>query len=70
MIAPSFVIELTLDTCAYLLATFYYYFIFFFKSGFTPCVDIVNKILAIQTIVQVVGIKLTTLIRHESENHD
>ena len=44
------------------------FYFFFFKSGFTHCADIVNKILAIQTIMQVVGIKLTTLIRHESEN--
>ena len=34
---------------------------------FTPCADIVNKKLAMQTIGQVVGIKLTTLIRHENE---
>ena len=38
---------------------------FIFKSGFTPCTDIVNQISA----RQVVGIRLTTLIRHESEKN-
>ena len=44
-------------------ALFYFYLIF--KSGFTPCADIVNQICA----RQVVGIRLTTLIRHESEKN-
>ena len=44
-------------------ALFHFYFIF--KSGFTPCADIVNQISA----RQVVGIRLTTLIRHESEKN-
>ena len=49
----------------------YYYirrysiFLFIFKSGFTPCADIVNQISA----RQVVGIRVTTLIRHESEKN-
>ena len=38
------------------------FYLFFFKSGFIPCTDIVNKICAIQTIGQAVGIRLTTLI--------
>ena len=38
-------------------------FYFIFKSGFTPCADIVNQISA----RQVVG--MTTLIRHESEKN-
>ena len=38
---------------------------FFFKSGFAPCADIVHKIFAMQTIGQVVGKRLTTLILHE-----
>ena len=42
-------------------ALFHFYFIF--KSGFTPCADIVNQISARQ------GIRLTTLIRHESEKN-
>ena len=37
---PLFEMELTLDTCEYLLVLFYFYFINFFKSGFTPCADI------------------------------
>ena len=38
---PLFEMEFTLDTCKYLLVLFYFYFIiFFFKSGFTPCADI------------------------------
>ena len=44
-------------------------FLFFFKSGFTLSPDIVLntcKILAMQTIRQVEGIRLTTLIRHEA----
>ena len=48
-------------------ALFYFYFIF--ESGFTPCADIVNQIRAMHTIGQVVGISLTTLIRHESEKN-
>ena len=36
---------------------------------FTPCADIVNQIRAMQTIGQVVGIRLTTLIRHQSEKN-
>ena len=44
-------------------ALFYFYLIF--KSGFTPCADIVNQIYA----RQVVEIWLTTLIRHESEKN-
>ena len=42
-----------------------FYFYFIFKSGFTPCADIVHQIRA----RQVVGIRLTTLIRHESEKN-
>ena len=42
-----------------------FYFYFIFESGFTPCADIVNQIRA----RQVVGISLTTLIRHESEKN-
>ena len=42
-----------------------FYFYFIFKSGFTPCADIVNQISA----RQVVGIRLTTSIRHESEKN-
>ena len=38
--------------------------LFYFKSGFTPCADIVN-----QTIGQFVGIRLTNLIRHKSEKN-
>ena len=38
---------------------------FFFKSGFAPCADIVQKIFAMQTIGQVVGKRLITLIIHE-----
>ena len=41
------------------------YFYFVFKSGFTPCADIVNQIRA----RKVVGIRLTTLIQHESEKN-
>ena len=40
-------------------------FLFYFKPGFTPCADIVNQISA----RQVVRIRLTTLIRHESEKN-
>ena len=37
-----------------------FFFFFFLVSGFTPCVAIVNKLLAMQTIGQIVGIRLTT----------
>ena len=49
------------------MALLYFYFIF--KSGFTPCADIVNQIRTVQTVGQVVGIRLTTLIRHKSEKN-
>ena len=46
-----------------------FYFYFIFKPGFTPCADIVNQIRAAQTVGQVVGIRLTALIRHKSEKN-
>ena len=49
-----------------LFGVFFIFFYFIFKSGFTPCADIVNQIHALQTIGQVRGIRLTTVIRHES----
>ena len=43
----------------------YFIIIIIFKSGFTPWADIVNKILVMQTIGQVVEVRMTNFIRHE-----